>query len=221
HRLGDLEATRTSLYPPSLDPSCATAYTNTQQILLKNAATHYKRALDALGVPVNLLSTQRSCADEDAARGALFGMAKVLSHMDGREEDVRVALICWKRRSGVLGEDGEGCGIVFSERVLGLEWFEKNLPKMNNSAEPAAVPPLSIRVLADAEELRASLQATWNHTQSLRARLSSLDLVPLMKRFENTSLDLAFCATPVKKERLDSGRSKAIVLDESIVIELE
>ncbi|ORY47378.1 hypothetical protein BCR33DRAFT_715106 [Rhizoclosmatium globosum] len=125
HRLGDLEATRTSLYPPSLDPSCTTAYTNTQQILLKNAATHYKRALDALGVPVNLLSTQRSCADEDAARGALFGMAKVLSHMDGREEDVRVALICWKRRSGVLGEDGEGCGIVFSERVLGLEWFEK------------------------------------------------------------------------------------------------
>ncbi|KAJ3022085.1 UNVERIFIED_CONTAM: hypothetical protein HDU68_009331 [Siphonaria sp. JEL0065] len=121
HRLGDLEATRTSLCPPSLNPSNV----NTQQILLKNSATHYKRALDALGVTINVLSTPKSCADEEAARGSLFGIAKVLSHFEGREGDVKNALVCWKRRGGVFGEDGEGCAIAFSERVLALEWFEK------------------------------------------------------------------------------------------------
>ncbi|KAJ3067313.1 hypothetical protein HDU98_009503 [Podochytrium sp. JEL0797] len=123
HRLGDLDATRTSLYPPSLDPANA----QTQLTLLSNASTHYTRALSVLGVSTSLLSAVRPCADEDAARGSLFGLAKVLSHFEGREGDVKNALVCWKRRGGVLGDEstGEGCGIVFGERVLGLEWFGK------------------------------------------------------------------------------------------------
>ncbi|KAJ3237118.1 hypothetical protein HDU78_004248 [Chytriomyces hyalinus] len=113
-RLGDLEATRTALYPSD---------TKTRNVLFNNAATHYKRAIDALGVSMNLLSVQKPCPDDEVARTALLGLAKALSHLEGREGDVKTALVCWKRRGGEL-TDSESA-IYFGERVLALEWFEK------------------------------------------------------------------------------------------------
>ncbi|KAI9359273.1 hypothetical protein DFJ73DRAFT_817629 [Zopfochytrium polystomum] len=128
-RLGDLEATRTQLYR---------ADAKTRNILLANAATHYKRALDACGVvvgPARGPSTAgaRSRPDDQAdsdvaeeARAALVGLAKVTSWIPGREEDCKLALMAWRRKDGedVVG-DGEGAAIEFSEAVVGKEWFSK------------------------------------------------------------------------------------------------
>ncbi|KAI8615347.1 hypothetical protein BC830DRAFT_1168680 [Chytriomyces sp. MP71] len=113
-RLGDLEATRTNLY--TQDPK-------TQQVLLANAATHYNRALATLGVNMSLLSTQKGTADDEAARSALLGLAKVCSHFDGRGAECKSALVCWKRRGGDMG-DSESA-IYFHEKVFGEEWFGK------------------------------------------------------------------------------------------------
>ncbi|KAJ3345200.1 hypothetical protein HDU83_004297 [Entophlyctis luteolus] len=128
-RLGDLEATRTALYAPTLPAAQQQqASSNAQlcQTLLRNAATYYSRALEALGVSMSLLSSQKPCNDDACASACLFGLAKVLSHLEGREQDVKTALVCWKRRGGsVSTEDMEACGIFFSERIIALDWFAK------------------------------------------------------------------------------------------------
>ncbi|KAJ3133147.1 hypothetical protein HK100_004645 [Physocladia obscura] len=76
-RLADLEATRTALYPTTLTPTNIA----TQQTLLKNAATHYKRTLETLGVNMSLLSAQKGCPDDAIARQSAARGQEALSKL--------------------------------------------------------------------------------------------------------------------------------------------
>jgi tetratricopeptide (TPR) repeat protein len=137
-RLGDLESTRILLYTPppklsnthSLDSSNPVWEQNskTVQVLLTNARTYYRRALDILGINYNRPTPKpQMCADDSTALSALLGYAKVLSRMTGgakdKLEEVKIALFNWRKRGGSL-EDSES-PLEFGMEVLQQDWFSK------------------------------------------------------------------------------------------------
>ncbi|KAJ3413278.1 hypothetical protein HDV05_008264 [Chytridiales sp. JEL 0842] len=122
-RLGDLDATRTLLYfSPSLNGP--NPHEKTIAILLKNAGTYYKRALDTLGVSYTATTPKPiPSKDEPTALAALLGYAKVLSRVPGTLGEVKIALFNWKKRGGTL-EDSDS-PLEFGQEVLAQEWFSK------------------------------------------------------------------------------------------------
>ncbi|KAJ3332031.1 hypothetical protein HDU76_001489 [Blyttiomyces sp. JEL0837] len=117
-RLGDLETNRTFLYNRN-----DTEEKKTADVLFSNAVTYYTKVLQLNGLSFALPAKRTGLVDVNMARSALLGIAKVLSHLVGREKECQVALSMWRSMDGDL-EDSDAM-IPFSDLVLQTEWFEK------------------------------------------------------------------------------------------------